>query len=86
MSNYEHLLKNIAKIIISFDLYKLQVMIFIFYRVKYPCVSFLHIRSDGFQDADDDRHQQEWKDVVFSEFAVHIGADEVSQANTRQPG
>ena len=41
--------------------------------------SFLHICSDGFQDADDDRHQQEWKDVVFSEFAVHIGADEVSQ-------
>ena len=33
------------------------------------CVSFLHICSDGFQDADNDRHQQEWKDVVFSEFA-----------------
>ena len=43
------------------------------------CVSFLHICSDGFQDADNDRHQQEWKDVVFSEFAVHIGSDEVSQ-------
>ena len=43
------------------------------------CVSFLHICSDGFQDANDDGHQQEWKDVVFSQFAVHVGADEVSQ-------